>query len=304
MDAVKDRIENFCLNLHSMYSIEDVWSAYIDEFLGKELIRGDLKVSYRDFSHIYSCTGKIISEEDSEVPLAFPDKKGFECNLEGHVLTCSVNDEDGFLISQKLTLRSADIYSAAHRNIILLLFSYIKILLKIKNLENHTVMDELTQLYNQNYMKNFIDREIERGKRFATQFAVVFFDLDNLKQVNSKFGHLYGTEVIKKASSILKAQVRNTDIVCRFGGDEFVIVILNSDDNDAFRVCERLRKAVNNNLFLMIDKEKVSVTGSFGISLYPEHGNKRDVLIHKADLAMYEAKNLGKNGIYIHKGEK
>jgi len=181
-----------------------------------------------------------------------------------------------------------------------LFFNQLFFLVKIKNYEFHSIKDDITMAYNQNYLKAFVHNEIERSKRYATMFSLIFFDLDNLKAINEIHGHLVGTEVLKEVAGILRSQVRKVDLLSRFGGDEFVIVLLHAGPDKAYEVSERIREKVNNHTFMSHDSLNVKITGCFGISSFPENGGTVEDLIRKSDMAMYEVKRKGKNGIKIY----
>ncbi len=183
-------------------------------------------------------------------------------------------------------------------------FNQVFLLSKIKNFEFHSIKDDITLAYNQKYLKTFMQNEIERSRRYSSVFSVIFFDLDNLKAVNEKHGHLIGTEVLKEVATVLRAQVRAIDLLSRFGGDEFVIVLLHADARASYEVCTRIRAALRNTLFLKDKGLEIKITGCFGISGFPKNGNTADDLIRKADIAMYEIKHMGKDGIKIYEGDE
>ena len=185
-----------------------------------------------------------------------------------------------------------------------LFLNQVYLLLKIKNFEFHSIKDDITLAYNQNYLKAFMQNEIERSMRYASAFSVIFFDLDNLKAINEDHGHLVGTEVLKEVAGVLRGQVRKMDLLSRFGGDEFVIVLLHADSARAYEVCERIKSALKKTVFLKDKGLNINITGCFGISSFPENGNTVDDLIRNADIAMYEIKRTGKDGIKIYEGEK
>jgi diguanylate cyclase (GGDEF)-like protein len=174
---------------------------------------------------------------------------------------------------------------------------------KINFYRNSSILDNITGLFNQEYLKNYIENEIERSKRYNNSFSIVFFDLDNLKKINEKYGHLVGTEILKEIAAILRKGLRKVDIVSRFGGDEFVIVLVNSDQNSSINVCERLKQQITNHTFLTKKNLNLKICGSFGISSFPDNGADTEELIQKADLAMYEVKGSGKNGIKTYEGD-
>lgn len=178
----------------------------------------------------------------------------------------------------------------------------VALLLRIENLEFHSIKDDLTLTYNQKYLRTFMQNEIERCKRYPSFFSVVFFDLDNLKSINDKYGHLTGTEALKDAANILRGQVRKIDLLSRFGGDEFVIVLVKADSGKAYETCLRIKQRFGSTIFLKDKGLNIRMTGCFGISCFPRDGSTVDELIRKADSAMYDVKRRGKNGIKIYEG--
>lgn len=172
-----------------------------------------------------------------------------------------------------------------------------------KDLEEDTIHDEITGAYNQQYLRLLIDMELDRGKRYGVFFSLLFFDLDNLKMINERYGHLIGTSVLKEVSGVIRKSVRRGDVVARFGGDEFVLLLLHAHPKDAFMVAERILITLSEHLFLTDHGLEIKLSASIGISAYPDHGNTTDLLIQKADLAMYQVKQAGKNGIKIYKGD-
>ncbi len=171
------------------------------------------------------------------------------------------------------------------------------------DLEEDTIHDEITGSYNQQYLRLLIDMELDRGKRYGIFFSLLFFDLDNLKSVNEQYGHLIGTSVLKEVSGLIQKSVRRGDVVARFGGDEFVLLLLHAHPGEAFIVAERVLKELAEHTFLNDLDLSIRMSASIGISGYPDHGETTDTLIQKADIAMYQVKQSGKNGIRIYKGD-
>ncbi len=182
--------------------------------------------------------------------------------------------------------------------------NHVLLLLRLENLEFHSIKDDITLAYNQKYLRAWLHNEIERSKRYNTIFSLVFFDLDNLKAINEIHGHLIGTEVLKAVATVLRQQVRATDLLSRFGGDEFVIVLLQSEPENAAFICERIKAAMEATRLTISDKLELKMTGCFGISSFPRDGGTVEELIEKADAAMYDVKHSGKNGIKIYQGDE
>ncbi len=148
------------------------------------------------------------------------------------------------------------------------------------------VLDGLTGLYNRRYFKELMNLEFSRVKRNASSFSVLMIDVDNFKNYNDTKGHPAGDELLKKAAQVFKNCVREVDLVCRYGGEEFIIMLSQTDKKGAQIVAERLRVQIS--LYL-------PATISIGVSTFPEDAQDNQLLIEKADVALYKAKQTGKN---------
>ncbi len=148
------------------------------------------------------------------------------------------------------------------------------------------VLDGLTGLYNRRYFKELMNLEFSRVKRNASSFSLLMIDVDNFKNYNDTKGHPAGDEILKKAAQVFKNSLREVDLVCRYGGEEFVIMLSQTDKTGAQIVAERLRVQVS--LYL-------PTTISIGVSAFPDDAQDSQALIEKADVALYKAKQTGKN---------
>lgn len=161
--------------------------------------------------------------------------------------------------------------------------------------------DDLTGLYNYRYFESILDQEIARSSRFNDKFSLMFIDLDNFKSVNDSYGHLTGSELLKKVAKEILNAVREIDYVIRYGGDEFVVVLLGTQLNQAYHVAERVRKFIEKYEMDVVGindvGEKVSVTASVGLSCFPDHGSSKEDLLYIADSNMYSSKEAGKNRV-------
>ena len=154
--------------------------------------------------------------------------------------------------------------------------------------------DELTGLLNRASLQLELARAIRRSNRHQKQFAVMFVDLDRFKQINDTLGHGVGDEMIKICGQRLAALLRDTDVVARFGGDEFVLLMENLDSaNDAAVVAERVLQRCAEPF--VIGGRELHVSASVGVSIYPENGGDAEILLKNADTAMYRAKEKGRN---------
>lgn len=157
--------------------------------------------------------------------------------------------------------------------------------------------DDLTNLFNHRYLEAALQSEILRSSRFNAPFAILFIDLDNLKPINDTHGHLSGSGVLKQFADVLRETLREVDSVARYGGDEFVVMLLGATTSVAALVAERLRKQVAAHQFMTEHGEPVELTCSIGLSAFPKHGRDKEQLLRKADESMYVSKRMGKNRV-------
>ena len=163
-----------------------------------------------------------------------------------------------------------------------------------------SLTDDLTGLANSRHFYHVFRNYLAEAEKNKEKFAVVMMDMDNFKEVVDTYGHQVGSRTLFEISKIIRKHVPEKDIVCRFGGDEFVILLSRMDERGAFKVADAIRKEID--LLKTLFEGKVDVgrmTCSVGISIYPDHGCNTDELFQRADQAMYRIKNEGKNGIHV-----
>lgn len=157
--------------------------------------------------------------------------------------------------------------------------------------------DPLSGLYNRQYLNETFAREISRAQRSGRPLSVVMFDLDHFKAVNDRYGHLAGDEVLKAIGSLLHAQSRAGDICCRYGGEEFLLLLPEMNRAMARDCAERLRMTLAGTAIHHGDGKSLQVTASFGVAVYPQDGSSSEALIAAADAALYAAKAAGRNRV-------
>jgi diguanylate cyclase (GGDEF)-like protein len=157
-------------------------------------------------------------------------------------------------------------------------------------------LDGLTGIFNRRFFELRIAEEIERARRFNSGLGVIMIDIDQFKRLNDEFGHLLGDEVLRQVSSILHRQLRKIDVVCRYGGEEFAILLPETSCQYSLSVAEKLRRMVEAWQFPGVPR---AVTISAGAANFPEHGAMRDELISAADAGLYAAKHTGRNRICL-----
>jgi diguanylate cyclase (GGDEF)-like protein/PAS domain S-box-containing protein len=161
-------------------------------------------------------------------------------------------------------------------------------------LREQAIRDPLTTLFNRRYLDETLEREISRAIREGYPVAVLMIDIDHFKRLNDTYGHLAGDEVLKALAALLRASARHEDVICRFGGEEFAIVLPRMPLDVAFARAEGWRTEFAGT-GIRFGEFELRATLSAGIAAFPDHGRARDALIDAADHALYRAKELGRN---------
>ena len=169
--------------------------------------------------------------------------------------------------------------------------------LLLKRAEALSVTDDLTHLYNSRYLNLVLRRETKRASRSGRPLSLLFLDLDGFKGVNDTHGHLFGSRALVEAAAVIRSSARETDVVSRFGGDEFALVLPDTGGEGAFAVGERIRERIAAHTFLVGDGLDIHLTASIGVATLPDVAASAEELVQAADKAMYRVKESGKNGI-------
>lgn len=166
-----------------------------------------------------------------------------------------------------------------------------------EKLASLAVTDPLTGLFNHRYFQEQLNLEIMRCARYKYALSLIMFDIDFFKTYNDRYGHLAGDRILKQASGLIKEHIRSVDIVCRYGGDEFIVILPNTELDGAKLVSEKIRIAIEKKDFLIQENNKaVKVTISGGVVSYEKNWGK-GVFVARADEALYRAKSEGRNRI-------
>jgi diguanylate cyclase (GGDEF)-like protein len=159
--------------------------------------------------------------------------------------------------------------------------------------------DDLTKAYNRRFFETYLDEEIERSRRYGTVFSIIFLDLDDLRMVNNFYGHLSGSRTLQEVAKRILSAVRGIDKTVRFGGDEFCVILPQTDQEQAVAVANRIARSIAAAPLQIDANIDVTITASFGIATYPTHAITKDALIRQADAAMYRVKSTTKNAVGV-----
>ena len=170
---------------------------------------------------------------------------------------------------------------------------------KFAEVEDLVYLDDLTHLFNRRYLELVLDKEFKSGAKAERPFSVLFLDLDYFKSINDTHGHLVGSKLLVEVSRVVKNCIRDNDIACRWGGDEYVVLLRGTDSGGALKVAERIRRAIEAHRFLAREGFSINVTTCIGVAAYPEHALDKDSLLDFADRAMYRGKKGTRNIIYM-----
>jgi diguanylate cyclase (GGDEF)-like protein len=172
-----------------------------------------------------------------------------------------------------------------------------------ESLKNQSICDPLTGLFNRRYMEESLEREFGRAKRNKTSVAIIMMDMDHFKRFNDTFGHQAGDTLLRALGDLLRRTTRGQDIACRYGGEEFALVLTDSSLPGALHRCEVLRQEVKQLSVEYAGQLLGSATVSMGVALYPEHGTAIGDVLRASDQALYCAKREGRDRISVWTAE-
>ena len=203
---------------------------------------------------------------------------------------------------------SGEDFTEVDLNLLNYFASYASVAMKVsgyrdlaEHLKELSITDHVTGLFNRRYLQERLAEELNRSERHRLSFSFVIFDIDDFKLFNDTEGHPAGDAVLKELARVALASSRVYDIICRYGGEEFAILMPQTGKDEAYRVAERIRKSIKENLTAEWQRfPRSSITISLGIATFPEDGKSAGELIKNADAALYKAKASGKNKTFTH----
>jgi diguanylate cyclase (GGDEF)-like protein len=168
-----------------------------------------------------------------------------------------------------------------------------------ESLRQQAIRDPLTGLYNRRYLFETIEQELSRASRRNQSIGILMVDIDHFKKFNDEFGHDIGDFILSEFGRLIKMIIRNEDIACRFGGEEFTILLPETGRDEAFRVAEKIRIKIRDYDFILKNRSYGPIKLSVGVVSFPENGKTADHLLKMADNALYEAKQAGRDRVVL-----
>ena len=162
---------------------------------------------------------------------------------------------------------------------------------------SESIIDPLTNLYNRRYLNTYVKALIEKAKKEYKPFSLLMLDLDYFKNINDKFGHLAGDQVLQSVSRIMLSSIRATDLCARIGGEEFVIIMSKTDFKDALIVAKRIKNKIKNNVLTLNDGQNITCTVSIGLDFFRKSDNSLKTILERADKNLLKAKRNGRDNV-------
>lgn len=169
-----------------------------------------------------------------------------------------------------------------------------------KTLEHMTHHDAMTAIYNREYVEKQIEYEFSKSKRYGNIFSLILFDIDKFKIVNDTFGHIAGDEVLKNTASTIKAQLRSSDVFGRYGGEEFIVLLPETNLANTGSLCMRIRESVEK-MTTFYNNTEIKITVSLGVVQFRPDIKDYLQMVHEADIALYHSKQNGRNAVTQYK---
>lgn len=166
-------------------------------------------------------------------------------------------------------------------------------------IQQMSITDEYTGLFNARYLHNILEKLMEKHSSTNNPISVVFCDIDNFKTVVDTYGHLCGSRVLKEIGQTISSYLSKSDILIKYGGDEYIIILPDRNKKTAWQIIEKIMDGIRSTSYLLSESDGIKVTASFGLALYPEDAKTEKDLLIKADNLMYSIKKDRKNGIAV-----
>ena len=242
-------------------------------------------------------TGRYIVVDDVTTDSNF--KKSERSNVDNIICIPLTTDDTHIGVMNITNKKSGDRFSDNDIDLLIALAGQAAITINNANLYHLAITDGLTQLFINRYFRQKLEDELRRSQRYNRSLSLIMMDIDHFKKFNDTYGHQRGDAVLATTARIMKNNVRETDIPCRYGGEEFAVILPETDAKEAIILAERLREGIENYDFPGPKDEMLKVTTSLGIASFDKDIMNIADLIERADKAMYASKAAGRNRVTV-----
>jgi diguanylate cyclase (GGDEF)-like protein len=302
--AVKELLEKLKPLYLSFFIQDDMFSNKVNILTFKKMNKIDNLVtinSIQTFKDYFPRISKIIQYSDFQKKIKDKKLKNIFSPLTPKLIIPLFSQDEiyGFIIFSKKTNNLE--YTKNEIDYINRIMRFVSIGLQNNINYNNAIIDSKTKLFLYSFFIDKLEREISRVKRYGAKFALLMIDIDHFKKINDQYGHVFGDKVLYMIAKILKESIRNADIASRFGGEEFIVLLVEADVNEAWHVAERIRENIAEKK-LKYFNHNISITVSIGISnIQKSEYCESKKLIKMADTALYQSKENGRNQTTIYK---
>ncbi|MCM8710192.1 diguanylate cyclase [Clostridium sp. SYSU_GA19001] len=273
----------------SKYIFEKVRATRKPLLITEELIKNNSEFNYiNQGAKAVICIPIIMNSDEAEI-LVKEDKRKSRFNS---------NPIKGYLYLE--SERTLNNFNKEGLNKCIELSRLAGVIIEKYQLQISSSIDKLTGALTRKSLEDALGEHIDRANEFNSLFSIIMLDMDLFKQINDRFGHQAGDEALRRVCSVIRNNIRKNDICGRYGGEEFIIILPETDSKGAFVTAEKLRKKIEEAKVL---GDKIPVTVSMGVASYPEHAQWKQELIEKADQALYVSKELGRNKCQLWSSE-
>ena len=309
--SLKKRLDRSIINTPDFNRIKDRCDNLVAENEKLKTANHNLENTLDSIMALYDITGQICKSLDADKVFSnFRDEinkyirvsdlrflKGEKADLSLYkdctIIPLNIQEElIGYLVADGLGLEDKERFHILSQQFLL----GIKRAVLYKGVQELAITDSLTCVFNRRYYLERFKEEIERSRKFNYKFSCLMIDIDYFKDFNDRYGHVVGDAILRELSRTIQENIRQIDLICRYGGEEFSVILSETDKDAAGLAAERIRRAIEDRHVLVYDEE-LKITVSIGISTYPDDGKEIERLIDKADSALYQAKQTGRNKV-------
>ena len=311
LSSLKKRLERSIINTPDFNRIKDRSDNLFAENKKLKTVNHNLENTLDSIIALYDITGQICKSLDADKVFSnFRDEvnkyirvsdlrflKGEKADLSLYkdctIIPLNIQEElIGYLVADGLREEDKERFHILSQQFLL----GIKRAVLYKSVQELAITDSLTNVFNRRYYLERFKEEIERSRKFNYKFSCLMIDIDYFKDFNDRYGHVVGDAILRELSRTIQENIRQIDLICRYGGEEFSIILSETDKDAAQLAAERIRLAIEDKHIRVYDEE-LKITVSIGISTYPYDGKEIERLIDKADSALYQAKQRGRNNV-------